>query len=88
MDGEQPFKERFSVGANGSLTLNGELSFANYGMPYWTIFKKHLRNNYRSTCGRVHPEASGAQEAVCQGPIQNRLRHQRRAAEVLLPHAA
>jgi hypothetical protein len=37
MDGEQPIVERFTVGADGSLTLDGELSFANYGMPYWTI---------------------------------------------------
>jgi hypothetical protein len=37
MDGEQPIIERFSVAADGTLTLNGELSFANYGMPYWTI---------------------------------------------------
>jgi hypothetical protein len=37
MDGEEPIVERFSVGADGSLTLDGELSFANYGMPYWTI---------------------------------------------------
>jgi hypothetical protein len=37
MDGEQPIVERFSVAADGSLTLDGELSFANYGMPYWTI---------------------------------------------------
>ena len=37
MDGEQPIVERFSVAADGSLTLEGELSFANYGMPYWTI---------------------------------------------------
>jgi hypothetical protein len=37
MDGEQPIVERFTVAADGSLTLDGELSFANYGMPYWTI---------------------------------------------------
>lgn len=37
MDGAQPIVERFTVGADGSLTLDGELSFANYGMPYWTI---------------------------------------------------
>jgi hypothetical protein len=37
MDGEEPIIERFSVSADGSLTLNGQLSLANYGMPYWTI---------------------------------------------------
>jgi len=37
MDGEEPIVERFSVGADGSLTPNGQLSFANYGMPYWSI---------------------------------------------------
>jgi hypothetical protein len=37
MDGEQPIIERFSVGADGALTQTGQLSFANYGMPYWTI---------------------------------------------------
>ncbi len=37
MDGEQPILERFSVGAGGSLTLDAQLSFANFGMPYWTI---------------------------------------------------
>jgi hypothetical protein len=37
MDGEEPIVERFSVGADGSLTSDGQLSFANSGMPYWTI---------------------------------------------------
>lgn len=37
MDGEQPIIERFSVGSDGTLALDGQLSFANYGMPYWSI---------------------------------------------------
>ena len=37
MDGEDPIVERFIVGADGSLTPDGQLSFANYGMPYWSI---------------------------------------------------
>jgi hypothetical protein len=37
MDGEEPIVDRFIVGADGSLTLDAQLSFANYGMPYWTI---------------------------------------------------
>jgi hypothetical protein len=37
MDGEEPIIERFSVGADGSLAQQGQLSFANYGMPYWSI---------------------------------------------------
>jgi hypothetical protein len=37
MDGEEPIIERFSVGADGSLTERGQLSFANYGLPYWSI---------------------------------------------------
>ncbi|HTV22162.1 MAG TPA: hypothetical protein VMG12_25910 [Polyangiaceae bacterium] len=37
MDGEVPIIDRFIVGADGTLTLDAQLSFANYGMPYWTI---------------------------------------------------
>lgn len=37
MDGEQPIIDRFSVAADGTLTLEAQLSFANYGMPYWAI---------------------------------------------------
>jgi len=37
MDGEQPIIDRFSVSADGTLTLEAQLSFANYGMPYWSI---------------------------------------------------
>lgn len=37
MDGEEPIVERFSVAADGTLTPDGQLSFANYGMPYWSI---------------------------------------------------
>jgi hypothetical protein len=37
MDGEQPVIDRFAVAADGTLTLEAQLSFANYGMPYWAI---------------------------------------------------
>jgi hypothetical protein len=37
MDGEQPLIDRFAVAADGTLTLEAQLSFANYGMPYWSI---------------------------------------------------
>jgi hypothetical protein len=37
MDGEEPVVERFTIAADGALTLDGQLSFANFGMPYWTI---------------------------------------------------
>jgi hypothetical protein len=37
MDGEEPIVERFRVAPDGALTADGQLSFANYGMPYWSI---------------------------------------------------